>query len=73
MKSKDKKRVYTLEMTERQAQLLSYACDVFSRLICGQDMEFRELMEDAWGKRCKEATGNGMCEVSFAWNKGGLL
>ena len=62
MKSKDKKRVYTLEVTERQAKLLSYACDVFSRLICGQDAEFQKLMEDAWEKRCKEATGNGMDE-----------
>lgn len=49
--------VYRLELTERQARLLSYACDQFSRLICGQDNAFQELMEAAWEKRCKEAVG----------------
>lgn len=51
------KPVYRLELTERQAKLLSYACDQFSRLICGQDMAFQDLMEAAWEKRCKEAVG----------------
>ena len=65
MKKKDKKEEqvrYTLELTKKQAQLLSYACDQFSRLICGQDWEFQQLMEMAWEKRCKEATGKMMDE-----------
>lgn len=58
MKNDNKnKPVYRLELTERQAKLLSYACDQFSRLICGQDMAFQDLMEAAWEKRCKEAVG----------------
>lgn len=61
-KNKESERIYTLEITETQAKYLSFCCDRYSRLICGQDMEFRELMEDAWEKRCKEATGNGMDE-----------
>ena len=51
------KHIYKLELTERQAKLLSYACDQFSRLICGQDWSYQELMEAAWEKRCKEAVG----------------
>lgn len=60
MKKTEIKRPYTLLLTERQARLLSYACDQFSRLICGQDWSYQELMEFAWEKRCKEATGNFM-------------
>lgn len=60
MKKTEIKRPYCLHLTERQARLLSYACDQFSRLICGQDWSYRELMESAWEKRCKEATGNFM-------------
>jgi hypothetical protein len=56
-KDNKNKPVYRLELTERQAKLLSYACDQFSRLICGQDMAFQDLMEAAWEKRCKEAVG----------------
>lgn len=52
---------YDIRVSKRQLELLSYACDQFSRLICGQDSAFRELMEAAWEKRCKEAVGgNGM-------------
>lgn len=54
------KHVYRLELTERQAKILSYVCDQFSRLICGQDWSYQELFEAAWEKRCKEATGNMM-------------
>lgn len=54
---KESKRIYRLEMTERQAKLISYVCDRFSRLICGQDWVYQELMEEAWEKRCKEAVG----------------
>ena len=57
---KDSKHIYSLELTKRQAELLSYACDQFSRLIIGQDWSYRELFEAAWEKRCKEATGNFM-------------
>ncbi len=59
--------IYNLQLTERQAKLLSYACDQFSRLICGQDWSFQELMEAAWEKRCKEATGYIMDD---AWDGG---
>lgn len=51
---------YIIELNERQAQLLSYACDQFARLIQGQDAAFQDLMEMAWEKRCKNATGNMM-------------
>ena len=60
MRTKENKHIYTLELTERQAQLLSYACDQYSRLICGQDMAYQDLFEQAWEKRSKEATGNFM-------------
>jgi len=30
---KDNKHIYTLELTKRQAELLSYVCDQFSRLL----------------------------------------
>ena len=56
----DDKHIYTLELTKRQAELLSYACDQFSRCIEGQDNAFQELMEAAWEKRCKKATGEEM-------------
>ena len=59
-KKQENKHVYQLELTERQARILSYACDQFSRLICGQDWSYQELFEAAWEKRCKEATGNMM-------------
>ena len=51
---------YKITLTKRQVRLLSYVCDQFSRLICGQDRSFQELMEAAWERRCKEATGNMM-------------
>ena len=66
-KKKENKPIYTLRLTERQAKLLSYACDQFSRLICGQDWSYQNLMEEAWEKRCKEATGNFMNDV---WDGG---
>jgi len=60
--------IYTLHLTKRQVELLSYACDRFSRLICGQDWTYQELFEEAWEKRCKEAVGgHGMDEE---WNGG---
>lgn len=51
---------YTIELTEKQARLLSWACDTFPRLIQGQGWSLQELFEWAWEKRCKEATGNMM-------------
>ena len=53
---------YILELNERQAQLLSWACDTLPRLIQGQDWSFQQLLEGAWEKRCKEATGKMMDE-----------
>lgn len=53
----NKDHIYTLHLTERQVQLLSYACDQFSRLIIGQDWSYQHLFEMAWEKRCKEAVG----------------
>lgn len=58
---------YTLELTKKQAQLLSYACDQFSRLICGQSWVYQELLEAAWERRCKKATGEMMSKV---WDGG---
>ena len=55
-----KEHIYTLHLTERQVQLLSYACDQFSRLIVGQDWSYQHLFEMAWERRCKDATGNMM-------------
>ena len=67
---KESKHVYQLELTERQAKLLSYACDRLSRIICGQDWTYQEFMEEAWEKRCKEATGNSMDkEWDGGWSK----
>jgi hypothetical protein len=63
----DKDSKYTLHLTKRQVQLLSYACDRMSRLICGQDWSFKELMEQAWEKRCKKATGAFM---DSEWDNG---
>ena len=53
---------YIIELTEKQARLLSWACDTFPRLIDGQDRSFQQLMEEAWEKRCNEATGKSMDE-----------
>jgi len=60
MKKNESKHIYQLELTERQAKLLSYACDRLSRIICGQDWTYQEFMEEAWEKRCKKATGTSM-------------
>ena len=57
---KNEKHIYSLELTERQAQLLSWACDNMARIIEGQDHTYQEFMEQAWEKRCKEATGKMM-------------
>jgi hypothetical protein len=58
----DEKQIYRIEITEKQAKVLSYVCDNFSRLICGQDWAYQELFKSAWEKRCKEATGETMDE-----------
>lgn len=67
MTIEETQHIYNLQLTERQAKLLSYACDQFSRLICGQDWSFQELMEAAWEQRCKEATGKMMDD---SWDGG---
>jgi len=51
---------YQITLNERQLKALSYACNEFSRLICGQNWSYQSLMEQAWEKRCKEATGKIM-------------
>lgn len=57
---KEKEHIYTLRLTEGQVKLLSWACDRMARLIEGQDWTYQELMEAAWEKRCKAATGHIM-------------
>jgi len=59
--------IYNLRLTERQVKLLSYTCDQFSRLICGQDWSYQELFEAAWEQRCKEATRHIMDDT---WDGG---
>lgn len=54
------KHIYQLELTERQARLLSWACDTIARIIEGQDRTYQDMLEAAWEKRCKEATGKMM-------------
>lgn len=56
-KKEQQEHIYNLRLTKRQVELLSYACDRFSRLIIGQDWTYQELFEQAWEKRCKEAVG----------------
>lgn len=58
---------YIIELNEKQARLLSYVCDTFPRLICGQNHAYQDLFEAAWEKRCKKATGNDDFEES--WHK----
>ena len=61
---------YIIEMNERQARLLSYVCDTFPRLVCGQDRAYQDLFEEAWKKRCKKATGKMMDdEFEGGWQK----
>lgn len=59
-KKQQGEHIYNVRLTKRQVELLSYACDRFSRLIIGQDWTYQELFEQAWEKRCKEATGKMM-------------
>ena len=67
MSKEENKHIYNLQLTERQAKLLSYACDQFMRCIQGQPEAFQGLMEDAWEVRCKESTGERM---NKEWNGG---
>ena len=60
-------QIYNLQLTERQARILSYACNMYSRLIEGQDFAYQELFELAWEKRCKKETGECMSE---SWDGG---
>lgn len=59
-KLKLKEPIYSLKLTKRQAELLSWTCDTMARLIEGQDHSYQDLFEAAWEKRCKEATGKMM-------------
>ena len=61
---------YIVELNERQARLLSYVCDTFPRLVCGQDRVYQDLFEEAWEKRCKDATGKMMDDdFEGGWDK----
>ena len=61
---------YIIELNERQAQLLSWALNTFPRLIEGQSFAYQDLLESAWEKRCKEATGRMMDdEFDGGWRK----
>ena len=61
---------YTIEVNERQAQLLAWALNTFPRLIEGQSHAYQDLLESAWEKRCKEATGRMMDdEFEGGWQK----
>ena len=61
---------YILELTEKQARLLSWALDTFPRLIEGQSHAYQDLFESAWEKRCKEATGRMMDDdFEGGWQK----
>ena len=61
---------YIIELSERQAQLLSWALNTFPRLIEGQSNAYQDLLKSAWEKRCKEATGRMMDdEFEGGWHK----
>lgn len=55
-------KTYQITLNEYQLRILSAACDRYSRLICGQGMEYQDLFEAAWEKRCRESTGKAMDE-----------
>jgi hypothetical protein len=64
------KKKYVLELNQKQAELLSWALDTFPRLIEGQDHAYQDLLESAWERRCKEATGRMMDnEFEGGWHK----
>ncbi len=67
MKKKENKILYNLQITPNQLSVLTKACESYARLICGQSMELRDLMEDAWEKHCMNATGTRFDEE---WNGG---
>ena len=65
-----KEKKYVLELNQKQAELLSWALDTFPRLIQGQDHAYQDLLESAWERRCKEATGSSMDdEFEGGWHK----
>lgn len=54
------KEMYQITLNKRQLQLLSYGCEKLARLIQGQSFALQDLFEEAWERRCKEATGQSM-------------
>lgn len=61
---------YSLELTEYQAKLLSWACDEFSRIICGQDWSIQTILEMAWEKRAMSSAGDAFDkEFEGGWSK----
>ena len=66
----NKEQKYSIELTKREVELLSWACDTFSRIICGQSWSIQDILEQAWEKRAKEATENFMDkEFDGGWDK----
>ena len=64
------KKKYVLELNQKQAELLSWALDTFPRLIEGQNHAYQDLLESAWERRCKKATGRSMDdEFEGGWQK----
>lgn len=51
---KNQNHIYSLKVTERQAKLLSWACDTIARLIEGQDFFYQQLFETAWKNAAKK-------------------
>lgn len=65
-----KEKKYIIELTQKQAELLSWALDTFPRLIEGQDHAYQDLFESAWERRCKKSTGRMMDEeFEGGWQK----
>ena len=61
---------YILELNEKQARLLSWALDTLPRLIEGRGRAYQDLLESAWEKRSKKATGKMMDdEFEGGWQK----
>jgi hypothetical protein len=56
----EKPRKYKIELTEYQLRILSFVCDQYSRLICGQGWEYQQLFEAAWERRAAKETGHSM-------------
>ena len=61
------KKKYIIELTEKQLRILNRACNMYSRLIEGQDFAYQELFEAAWEKNCEKETGE---KINESWDGG---